>query len=51
VENYGGSRQATSDNIKRRMRYACWINKATDTRSKYVILIAFPSQQWLGEGA
>jgi len=25
-----------------RMRIACWITKATNTRSEYVILIAFP---------
>jgi hypothetical protein len=24
-------RQASDDNITRRMRFACWINKATDT--------------------
>ena len=33
-----------------RMRMACWIIMATDTHSEYVILIAFPRQQWLGEG-
>ena len=32
-----------------RMRMACWITMASDTRSEYVILIAFPRQQWLGE--
>jgi hypothetical protein len=31
----------------RRMRLACRITKATDTHSKYVILIAFPLQKWL----
>jgi hypothetical protein len=36
-------------NIPRRMRYTCWIKKATDTHSEYVILIAFPKQQWLRE--
>jgi len=30
-----------------RMRIACWIPKATNTQ--YVILIAFPLQQWLQE--
>jgi hypothetical protein len=35
----------------RRMRFACWITKATDTHSEYVILIAFPRQQWLRERA
>ena len=34
-----------------RMRIACWIPKAIDTQSQYVILIAFPQQQWLHEGA
>ena len=47
VEKYGTARQATDDNIIRRMRFACWITKATDTHSEYVILIAFPRQQWL----
>jgi len=32
-----------------RMRIACWITKATNTHSEYVILIAFPLQQWLHE--
>jgi hypothetical protein len=39
VEKYGRARQATDDNIIRRMRFACWITKATDTHSQYVILI------------
>jgi hypothetical protein len=34
-----------------RMRIACWIPLATDTQSEYVILIAFPLQQWLRERA
>jgi len=28
-----------------RMRVACWIPKATDTHSEYVIIAAFPLQQ------
>jgi len=28
-----------------RMRCACWITKARETHSQYVILIAFPLQQ------
>ena len=32
-----------------RMRTACWIPKATNTLSQYVILTAFPQQQWLHE--
>jgi len=33
------------------MCFACWITKATDTHSKYVILTAFPWQQRLHERA
>jgi hypothetical protein len=35
----------------RRMRFACWITKATHTHSEYVILTAFPQQQRLRECA
>jgi hypothetical protein len=35
----------------RRMRIACWIIKATNTHTEYIILIAFPQQQWLLERA
>jgi hypothetical protein len=49
VEKYGTARQARNDNIIRRMRFACWITKATDTHPEYVILIAFPRQEWLRE--
>jgi hypothetical protein len=45
-EKYGRARQAKDDNILLRMRFACWIIKATDTHSEYVILIAFPQQKW-----
>jgi hypothetical protein len=51
VENYGTARQATDDNIIWRMRFACWVTKAIDTHSEYVILIAFPRQQWLRQRA
>jgi hypothetical protein len=34
-----------------RMRIACWIPKATDTHSEYIILIVFPWQQWSRERA
>jgi len=34
-----------------RMHIACWIPEATNTHSGYVILIAFPRQQWLHERA
>jgi hypothetical protein len=38
VEKYGIDRQATDDNITRRMRFAFWITKAIDTHSEYVVL-------------
>ena len=31
------------------MRIACWIPKAINTHSDYVILIAFPLEQWLNQ--
>ena len=41
-KKYGRAAEATDDNMKRCMRLACWICKATDTHLEYVILIAFP---------
>jgi len=32
-----------------RMRIACWITLAKYTHLEYVILIAFPLQEWLGK--
>jgi len=51
MEKYGMARQATDDNIIWRNQTASWITKATNTHSEYVILIAFPLQQWLRERA
>ena len=51
MEKYCTSRQATDDNIIRCTRIACWILKATETHSEYVILIVFSLQQWLHESA
>jgi hypothetical protein len=51
MEEYGAARHATDDNIIRRMRFACWITKATEIHSEHVILTAFPRQQWLRERA
>ena len=34
-----------------RMRIACWITKATNTHSEYVIFIVFPLQELLHERA
>jgi hypothetical protein len=39
------------DDIIRSMQIAYWILKATNTHPQYVILIAFPLQQWLLERA
>jgi hypothetical protein len=33
------------------MRFTCWITKATDTYSEYVIFIAFPWKQLLHQRA
>ena len=41
MEKYGVARQATDGNIIWRTRFACCINKATDTHSEYVTVIAF----------
>jgi hypothetical protein len=45
------SRTGHNSNITRRMRFARWITKTTNTHTdtEYVILIAFPRQQWLHE--
>jgi hypothetical protein len=51
VEKYGRAGQATDDNITRCMSIACWLPKATDTHSEYIILIAFSLQQWFRERA
>jgi hypothetical protein len=51
VGKYGTARQATDGNIIRRMRIACWITKATDIHSEYIIYTAFARQQWLHERA
>jgi hypothetical protein len=46
------SRKATDDSIIiRRMRFLCWVTKATDTHSEYEILIGFLRQQWVQERA
>ena len=49
VEKYGGPRQATNQNITRRMHFACWIIQ--DPHTQYVILTAFSRQQWFRERA
>ena len=49
LESYCRAGQDADDNITWRMRIACWIPKATNTHSEYVLLIDFPLQQWLRE--
>ena len=34
-----------------RMHIACWKPKTTKTHSEYVIIIAFPPQQWFHQSA
>jgi len=34
-----------------RTRFACWVPKATNTYTEYVILLAFPLQKWSHERA
>ena len=51
VQKYCRARQFTDDYIIRRMRIACWIIKATNTHSEYLILIILPCQKWLQERA
>jgi len=50
-KKYDTARQATDDTIIHRMRFARFINKATDAYSEYVIFIASPWQQRLCERA
>jgi hypothetical protein len=53
VEKWGRARQATDENIIRRMRVASRITKTTQTNththSEYVILINLQRQKWFGE--
>ena len=51
MEKHGRARQVTDGNVMRRMRFAFWMIKITNTRSEYVILAAFPRKQWLSERA
>ena len=51
MEKYCKAGKATGDNIIGRIHFACWIIKATNTHSEYIIPIVFPLQQWLYERA
>ena len=44
MEKYSRAWQGTDDNIIQGMRFVCWIPKATNTHSEYVILAAFSRQ-------
>ena len=47
MAKYGGAGQATDNSVIWCMCFVCWLTKATDTHSEYVILIVFLQQQWL----
>jgi len=49
VEKYGTARQVIDDNILQCLHFVCRIVKTKDTHSEYVILFAFPWQQWFWE--
>jgi hypothetical protein len=51
VEKYDTARRDTDDIIIRRLRFACWVTKAINTNSEYVILTALPRKQCLRERA
>ena len=50
-KNMVRTRQATGGNAIRRMRFARWITKATNTHAEYVNTYAFSRQSWLYDGA
>jgi len=43
VEEHGTAEQATDDNVIRRICFACWVSKGTDTHSECVIIYCFPT--------
>jgi hypothetical protein len=51
VEECGTPRQVTDENIIWRMRFVCWITKATDIHSEYIIIIAFSTATMVSERA
>ena len=51
MEKYGRAVQVTDDRIILNMCIGCWIPKAKNTHSEFVILTAFSLLQWLHEGA
>jgi hypothetical protein len=51
MEKYGRTGEVTDDNIIQCMLFPCWVTEATETHTEYVIIIAFPLQQWFHECA
>jgi len=51
VKKFGRDRKATDDNITRRILFACWITKATNTHSEYERDIVFARQKYSCERA
>jgi hypothetical protein len=51
VGKCGTVRQAIDEDTTRRMHVACWIHKATNSHSEYVIIIAVARQKSLRESA
>jgi meiotically up-regulated gene 157 (Mug157) protein len=51
MEKNGIAGHAADDNIIWFMRITCWITRAANTHSEYVIFNAFPRQQWLRDRA
>ena len=51
MEKYGRAREATDDDVIRRVHLACWVTEAADSHSEYVTLIEFTRQRWLRERA
>ena len=51
MQKYEIAIQATDDNTMRRMRFACWVSRATDMHSEYIIALAIAPQQRLRERA
>jgi hypothetical protein len=49
--NYGRDRQVIDENTIPRMRIACWVTKATNTHSEYVIPTVFHSNEGYAKAA
>jgi hypothetical protein len=51
VEKYNTAAKARDDNIMQCMCFACWITKATNTHSEYVMIFTSLRQQWFRKSA